>query len=60
MYGVDDMYTAVRSITELPHLVINSHGHFDHIGGDAQFDIVFLSALDFPILQSYKREQLNR
>lgn len=58
--GADDMNGAVRSITELPLLVINSHGHFDHIGGDIQFDEVYLSEPDFPILEEYDMEMLNR
>lgn len=58
--GVDDMNEAVRNITEFPVMVINSHGHFDHIGGNNQFDEVYLSELDFPIIEGYDIEMLNR
>jgi len=58
--GADDMSEAVRKITGLPLTVINSHGHFDHIGGDNQFDEVYLSELDFPILEDYDMQTLNR
>ena len=41
--GIDDIKEAVKNITDLPLMVINSHGHFDHIGGNSQFDEVYLS-----------------
>ena len=31
--GADSIAGAVKEITDLPLLVIASHGHFDHIGG---------------------------
>ncbi len=58
--GVDDMSEAVRNITDLPLMVINSHGHFDHIGGNSRFEEVYLSGLDFPIIEDYDMEMLNR
>ena len=58
--GVDDMNEAVRNITELPLVVVNSHGHFDHIGGNNQFDEVYLSESDFTIIEDYDKEMLNQ
>lgn len=57
--GVDDMLEAVRSITDLPLLVIVSHGHYDHIGGSYQFDRVFFPKEDRPILEHYDDNILN-
>ena len=57
--GAEDLHGAVRSITGLPLVVINSHGHFDHIGGNRQFDCVYLSEADFPILEDYTPQVLN-
>ena len=57
--GVDDLKKAVEEITELPLLVIASHGHFDHIGGSPQFEEVFLSAKDMCIVKSYDIEKLR-
>lgn len=34
----DSIAGAVKEITDLPLLVIASHGHFDHIGGSWQFE----------------------
>lgn len=58
--GTDDIYGAVRSITQLPLIVINSHGHFDHIGGNRRFDTVYLHGDDFPILEMYTGEMLEQ
>jgi glyoxylase-like metal-dependent hydrolase (beta-lactamase superfamily II) len=35
--GLDSIQTVVRQLTSLPLIVINSHTHFDHIGGNADF-----------------------
>ena len=45
--GTDDIHGMVRKLTGLPLVVINSHGHFDHIGGNSQFDTVYMHQDDF-------------
>src|SRR5690242_15254091 len=35
--GVGDLKTLVRSLTDRPVTVVQSHAHFDHIGGAHQF-----------------------
>lgn len=35
--GIGDIKAVVDQLTTLPVLVVNSHEHFDHIGGDRQF-----------------------
>lgn len=57
--GVEDLRTAVEKVTPLPLLVINSHGHFDHIGGNPQFGEVYLAKEDFRILERYDAAQLD-
>ncbi len=39
--GIGDIASEVTSITKLPIVVINSHSHFDHIGGNHQFDEIW-------------------
>ena len=36
--GIRDIRTCVRAITDLPVLVVNSHYHFDHVGGNHLFE----------------------
>ena len=33
MNGIEDVHKAVRTITDLPLVLINTHGHCDHIFG---------------------------
>ncbi|MBS1667459.1 MAG: MBL fold metallo-hydrolase [Bacteroidetes bacterium] len=35
--GVDSISPVVKQLTKLPVLVLNSHTHFDHIGGNYEF-----------------------
>jgi glyoxylase-like metal-dependent hydrolase (beta-lactamase superfamily II) len=54
--GADDMLQAVRSITDLPILVIASHGHFDHIGGSIYFDEVYMREEEYMLFSEYSNE----
>lgn len=42
--GIGDMHRVVEQLTDLPVVVLNSHTHYDHIGGNYQFDVIY--ALD--------------
>jgi len=53
MAGFGDLKGNIAQITALPLVVVNSHGHFDHIGGNYQFDFIYLSQLDWPLLDVY-------
>jgi len=44
--GLVPLRPIVEQLTELPVEVLNSHTHFDHVGGNAEFDTVL--ALDTP------------
>lgn len=35
--GIDSMSALVRQLTPLPVSVLNSHTHYDHVGGNAEF-----------------------
>jgi glyoxylase-like metal-dependent hydrolase (beta-lactamase superfamily II) len=46
----------VRSIADLPVIVVNSHGHFDHIGNNNQFDEIYIHPKDEELLrESFRR-----
>ena len=49
MNGIADVNKVVRTITDLPVFVINTHGHCDHIMGNIYFDKCFLHPADFPL-----------
>lgn len=38
--GMGDIRSVVGQLTDKPVVVLNSHSHYDHVGGNHQFDIV--------------------
>lgn len=59
--GIGDIRQVVRTLTGLPVQVVNTHCHFDHVGGNHLFDDV--SAYDWPeslarIRRGYSRAEL--
>lgn len=55
MAGPGDLKSYVRSLTDLPLTVLNSHGHFDHMGGNFQFATAYMSPLDWPLLPRFEQ-----
>lgn len=46
MCGLGDLKAQVEALTSLPLIVINSHAHYDHMGGNFQFDTVYMNTVD--------------
>lgn len=56
MLGFDDLKGYVAELTQFDPMVINSHCHFDHAGGNHQFDRVYMGEGEFPLLDlAYSR-----
>lgn len=53
MNGYQNLKKIVREITPLPVIVLNTHGHSDHISGDKYFDEAYLSKKDWNIARRY-------
>jgi len=47
--GLGDIKAVVDQLTTLPVTVLNTHTHFDHIGGNHQFDNILSVATEFSI-----------
>ena len=45
--GIGDIRALVDSLTDLPVVVVNSHAHFDHVGGNYQFDTIVSIDTDY-------------
>jgi glyoxylase-like metal-dependent hydrolase (beta-lactamase superfamily II) len=45
--GIGDMRRVVAQLTDLDVSVLNSHTHYDHIGGNHQFDVIYGTDLDY-------------
>lgn len=53
MFGIEDLRPMIREITDLPLVVLNTHGHGDHIGGNAYFDACYVSPADFSMVERF-------
>jgi glyoxylase-like metal-dependent hydrolase (beta-lactamase superfamily II) len=49
-FGIGDLQGLVASLTPLPVIVVNTHGHPDHVGGNYQFEAVHIVRADIPML----------
>lgn len=45
--GIGDMRGVVDQLTDLEVVVLNSHTHYDHIGGNHQFETIYAMNTDF-------------
>ncbi|MCJ7590763.1 MAG: MBL fold metallo-hydrolase [Woeseiaceae bacterium] len=50
--GIGDIKAVVEQLTDEPVRVLNSHSHFDHIGGNYQFDDVLSIATEFTLART--------
>jgi hydroxyacylglutathione hydrolase len=51
--GAADISKFVHTLTQLPVVVVNTHGHPDHAGGDYQFPEVYANPRDFEVIFRY-------
>ena len=56
MMGYNNLREAVRRITDKPVVVVNTHGHPDHIYGNVYFEEAFLHPADREIAREYSEE----
>jgi glyoxylase-like metal-dependent hydrolase (beta-lactamase superfamily II) len=45
--GIGDIRRVVAGLTDLDVIVLNSHTHYDHIGGNYQFDVIYALDTDY-------------
>ncbi len=52
--GLDSISIVAKELTSLPITVINSHTHYDHIGGNREFETIL--AVDTPYTRKFSSE----
>ncbi|MBB5264099.1 glyoxylase-like metal-dependent hydrolase (beta-lactamase superfamily II) [Catenibacillus scindens] len=57
--GLGDLVSAVRSVTQLPLTIVNTHGHYDHANGNDQFTNVpiYMHPDDWEVYSFYSRPE---
>ena len=61
--GREDLNAIVRTLTDLPVIVVNTHGHGDHVLGNVYFDEAWLHPADFALYDrffSHAKEELDK
>jgi hydroxyacylglutathione hydrolase len=59
-WGIGDLGALVRTITDLPLEVVNTHGHPDHVGGGYQFPLIHIHETDWEILNGCFTEEYRK
>lgn len=53
MDGYENVYDVVRTLTDLPLMVVNTHGHCDHIYGNVYFDEAYMNPDDREVAKEH-------
>lgn len=54
--GFPGLDAVVRKLTDKPVIVLNTHGHLDHVGANGQFDKVFIMSDDEALMREHMSE----
>ena len=58
--GLVHLRDYVKSITNLPLIVVNTHGHPDHAGANYQFEKVYAHKADFAMISYFSNPDIRR
>ncbi len=53
MNGLTNLGEEIRKLTDKPVIVINTHGHPDHVFGNIYFDEAYINPKDIPMAESF-------
>lgn len=59
MNGSEDVKALCETITNLPLVLVNTHGHPDHIGGNHFFDEAFINEKDVPLMNIFLNPEVK-
>lgn len=58
--GIGSLMEKVRQITDLPLIVVNTHGHPDHAGGNVEFEEVYLHPADDEVFRQMVTKEFRQ
>lgn len=58
-YGNRNLRDFIEKNITIPYMVINSHGHPDHIGGNRWFDTVWAAKEEWDVIRHFEETQQN-
>jgi hydroxyacylglutathione hydrolase len=58
--GAGSLKNYISHITDLPLIVVNTHGHPDHAGGNGEFDKVYLHPGDYNVYMEMCTEEFRK
>lgn len=56
-YGKRDLRAFVEACVHTPYMVIDSHGHPDHIGGNDRFDVVYAAKEEWEVIKYFEESK---
>ena len=59
-FGMINIKEIVQMLTKLPVFVINTHGHFDHTGGNSLFSKVYQHEADVVVYHSHNSKKMQQ
>lgn len=60
-YAYGDLQRTVKSVTDKPLIIINTHGHCDHVGGNAQFEeMCYIHEADLKLCYEHNKEEMRK
>lgn len=57
--GAGSLKAFVRELTDLPLVVLNTHGHVDHIGADFEYGEVYIHPADIDLLYRHGDQEMR-
>lgn len=55
-YGTRDLRAFIEETVSTPYMVINSHGHPDHIGGNYRFDTIYALKEEWDVIKYFEEK----
>lgn len=59
-FGVGSLKAYVDSLTDLPYVVLLTHGHLDHASGAGEFPEVYMSLRDLQLAAEHTKTEMRR